>query len=79
MAGIKQIFAKTENEQKEDKQDKPKKAEKHNLSDEELRKLLKNELIQAGRFQRGTTFRQGDMSRFFINLLATALLYTFTF
>jgi len=65
MAGIKQIFAKTENEQKEDKQDKPKKAEKHNLSDEELRKLLKNELIQAGRFQRGTTFRQGDMSRFF--------------
>ena len=49
------------------------------MSDEELRKLLKNELIQAGRFQRGTTFRQGDMSRFFINLLATALLYTFTF
>ncbi|KKB71669.1 MULTISPECIES: MerR family transcriptional regulator [Bacillus] len=65
MAGIKKIFAKTENEQKHEKQDKPKKAEKHDLSDEELRQLLKNELIQAGRFQRGTTFRQGDMSRFF--------------
>ncbi|ATH91727.1 MerR family transcriptional regulator [Bacillus glycinifermentans] len=65
MAGIKKIFAKTENEQKLEKQDKPKKAEKHDLSDEELRQLLKNELIQAGRFQRGTTFRQGDMSRFF--------------
>ncbi len=35
---------------------------KHNLSDDELRKLLKNELMQAGRFQRGNTFRQGDMS-----------------
>ncbi|MCY8911136.1 MerR family transcriptional regulator, partial [Bacillus atrophaeus] len=23
------------------------------------------ELLQAGRFQRGNTFRQGDMSRFF--------------
>jgi MerR family glutamine synthetase transcriptional repressor len=34
------------------------------LSDEELRKLLKSELIQAGRFNR-TSLRQGDMSRFF--------------
>ncbi|MDA7025588.1 MerR family transcriptional regulator [Bacillus sp. CLL-7-23] len=61
MAGIKQIFAKSEHQY----QDKQEKVMKHNLSDEELRKLLKNELIHSGRFQKGTTFRQGDMSRFF--------------
>ncbi|MEC2181009.1 transcriptional repressor GlnR, partial [Bacillus subtilis] len=45
--------------------EKTKKPMKHDLSDDELRQLLKNELMQAGRFQRGNTFRQGDMSRFF--------------
>jgi MerR family glutamine synthetase transcriptional repressor len=34
------------------------------LSDAELRKLLRDELHQAGRFNR-TSLRQGDMSRFF--------------
>jgi MerR family glutamine synthetase transcriptional repressor len=34
------------------------------LSDAELRKLLRDELYQAGRFNR-TSLRQGDMSRFF--------------
>lgn len=34
------------------------------LSDAELRKLLRDELQQAGRFNR-TSLRQGDMSRFF--------------
>lgn len=34
------------------------------LSDAELRKLLRDELQQAGRFNR-TSMRQGDMSRFF--------------
>lgn len=63
LAGIKQIFSKKEsfglpNEEQ------PKKVEKPDLSDAELRKLLKAELMQAGRFQR-SSLRQGDMSRFF--------------
>ncbi|KAF1681243.1 MULTISPECIES: transcriptional repressor GlnR [Bacillus] len=65
MAGIKQILAKAEAEPEQKQDEKTKKTMKHNLSDDELRKLLKNELMQAGRFQRGNTFRQGDMSRFF--------------
>ncbi|ASF55242.1 HTH-type transcriptional regulator glnR [Bacillus velezensis M27] len=64
MAGIKQILDKASAEP-EEKSEKTAKLMKHNLSDDELRKLLKNELMQAGRFQRGNTFRQGDMSRFF--------------
>ncbi|WP_259425542.1 MerR family transcriptional regulator [Bacillus velezensis] len=64
MAGIKQILDKASAEP-EEKSEKTAKPMKHNLSDDELRKLLKNELLQAGRFQRGNTFRQGDMSRFF--------------
>ncbi|MDQ0927819.1 MerR family glutamine synthetase transcriptional repressor [Bacillus atrophaeus] len=65
MAGIKQILAKASAEPVEKQDEKTKKSMKHDLSDDELRKLLKNELLQAGRFQRGNTFRQGDMSRFF--------------
>lgn len=34
------------------------------LSDEELRKLLRQELLHSGRFQK-PSLRQGDMSRFF--------------
>ncbi|ASF28935.1 MULTISPECIES: MerR family transcriptional regulator [Bacillus amyloliquefaciens group] len=63
MAGIKQILDKASAEPEE--KSKMAKPMKHDLSDDELRKLLKNELMQAGRFQRGNTFRQGDMSRFF--------------
>ncbi|AGK53148.1 MerR family transcriptional regulator [Bacillus sp. 1NLA3E] len=65
LAGIKQLFAKT-------KQDiplvSPEESEKarRELTDNELRKLLRNELLQAGRFNRGSgSLRQGDMSRFF--------------
>lgn len=65
MAGIKQILAKAEAEPEQKQNEKTKKPMKHDLSDDELRQLLKNELMQAGRFQRGNTFRQGDMSRFF--------------
>lgn len=65
MAGIKQILAKAEAEPEQKQSEKTKKPMKHDLSDDELRQLLKNELMQAGRFQRGNTFRQGDMSRFF--------------
>jgi MerR family transcriptional regulator, glutamine synthetase repressor len=63
LAGIKQIFAVKEGkiEPEADKKSQPVKQE---LSDEELRKLLKAELIDAGRFNRGN-IRQGDMSRFF--------------
>jgi len=39
-------------------------AAKPDLSDEELRKLLRAEMMQAGR-QNRTSLRQGDMSRFF--------------
>ncbi|MCW4644096.1 MerR family transcriptional regulator [Bacillus safensis] len=66
MAGIKKLFAKAEAENpSSDTKMEEKATAKHNLTDDELRKLLKKELIQAGRFQQGTTFRQGDMSRFF--------------
>ncbi len=52
---------------------------KHNLSDDELRKLLKNELMQAGRFQREILSAKVTCPDSFINPLATVLLYTFTF
>ncbi|MDM5298211.1 MerR family transcriptional regulator [Bacillus pumilus] len=66
MAGIKKLFAKAEEEHSVSKtKDAENTKAKNNLTDDELRKLLKKEFIQAGRFQQGTTFRQGDMSRFF--------------
>lgn len=62
LAGIKQLFEmKKQVEQQKMIEDKP---VKKDLSDIELRKLLKAELIDAGRFNR-STLRQGDMSRFF--------------
>ncbi|WP_243386954.1 MerR family transcriptional regulator [Bacillus kexueae] len=60
MAGIKQLFAVKE----ENAMERVEKAPKQELSDAELRKMLKEELLQAGRFQRAT-LRHGDMSRFF--------------
>ncbi|WP_043929848.1 MerR family transcriptional regulator [Bacillus sp. EB01] len=61
MAGIKQLFLVKQSEQPElEAEEKPKK----NLTNDELRKLLRNELLQAGRFNR-STLRQGDMFRFF--------------
>jgi MerR family glutamine synthetase transcriptional repressor len=66
MAGIKRIFQVKQQEQApQDLQPQVEKP-KRNLSDDELRNLLRNELIHAGRFNRGS-LRQGDMSRFFIN------------
>ncbi|WP_226665547.1 MerR family transcriptional regulator [Metabacillus litoralis] len=64
LAGIKQIFSRAEHTNAEGKHEEPKTVEKPDLSDAELRKLLKSELMQAGRFNR-PTLRQGDMSRFF--------------
>jgi MerR family transcriptional regulator, glutamine synthetase repressor len=64
LAGIKQIFSRKENAHNEAQLEQPKTVEKPELSDAELRKLLKSELMQAGRFNQ-STLRQGDMSRFF--------------
>ncbi|PMC38537.1 MerR family transcriptional regulator [Bacillus sp. UMB0899] len=63
LAGIKEIFSR-KSTHNEEKQEQPKTVEKPDLSDSELRKLLKSELMQAGRFNR-PTLRHGDMSRFF--------------
>jgi MerR family transcriptional regulator, glutamine synthetase repressor len=65
LAGIKQIFSRKETIHNVVQQEQPKTVEKPDLSDAELRKLLKSELMQAGRSNRPTTLRQGDMSRFF--------------
>lgn len=66
LAGIKQIFSVKRQETINEENDESKKEEldRKEISDEELRKILRTELAQAGRFNR-TTLRQGDMSRFF--------------
>ncbi|MGP7817725.1 MerR family transcriptional regulator [Niallia sp. 01092] len=67
LAGIKQIFS--VKEKQELTEDVKKEAEKarRELSDEDLRKLLRKELLNAGRFNNSTrtSMRQGDMTRFF--------------
>jgi len=62
MAGIKQLFLIKEQQlnmtaQKVEKS-------KREVTDEQLRNLLRNELLHSGRLNR-STLRQGDMSRFF--------------
>ncbi|SFA75786.1 MerR family transcriptional regulator, glutamine synthetase repressor [Lentibacillus halodurans] len=58
LAGIKHIIL-------EDQKAKQKNDEQRNgLSDKELRKILKNELYQAGKMGK-SNLRQGDLSRFF--------------
>lgn len=65
LAGIKQLFAKTKQDIPLVSQEESEKARRE-LTDNELRKLLRNELLQAGRFNRASgSLRQGDMSRFF--------------
>ncbi|MFE8699177.1 MerR family transcriptional regulator [Cytobacillus sp. FJAT-54145] len=63
MAGIKQLFT-VKLEQELNAVMKKNEKTKRELSDAELRKILKSELMQAGRFNR-SSLRQGDMSRFF--------------
>ncbi|AGE21788.1 HTH-type transcriptional regulator [Geobacillus sp. GHH01] len=63
LAGIKQLFAARE-EGRQEQREKIEKVGKPKLSDEELREILRNELLQAGRFQRAS-LRQGDLARFF--------------
>lgn len=62
MAGIKQLFL--VKEQHETEQNQQVEKVKRELTDEELRKLLRNELMHSGRMNR-PSLRQGDLSRFF--------------
>ncbi|MFB3160116.1 MerR family glutamine synthetase transcriptional repressor [Bacillus niacini] len=62
MAGIKQLLLVKE-QQANVIQQQAEKA-KQELTDDQLRNLLRQELQQAGRFNR-SSLRQGDMSRFF--------------
>jgi MerR family transcriptional regulator, glutamine synthetase repressor len=62
MAGIKQLLLVKE-QQANVIQQQAEKA-KQELTDDQLRNLLRHELQQAGRFNR-SSLRQGDMSRFF--------------
>jgi MerR family glutamine synthetase transcriptional repressor len=62
MAGIKQLFLVKE-QQSNILEQQAEKA-KRELTDDQLRKLLRNELMHSGRNNR-STLRQGDMSRFF--------------
>lgn len=63
MAGIKKIFA-VKQEQTDQSFAKTDVHAKKELSDSELRELLRNEILHAGRFNR-SSIRQGDISRFF--------------
>ncbi|WHY79469.1 MerR family transcriptional regulator [Neobacillus sp. WH10] len=62
MAGIKQLFLVKEQQSNVLEQQTEK--AKRDLSDDELRKLLRNELLHSGRLNR-SSLRQGDISRFF--------------
>ncbi|MED3624166.1 MerR family transcriptional regulator [Bacillus thermocopriae] len=62
IAGIKQLFMVKE-QQNEVIAQEVKKA-KREVTDEQLRKLLRNELLHANRLNR-SSLRQGDLSRFF--------------
>ncbi|KZB89801.1 MerR family transcriptional regulator [Priestia flexa] len=70
LAGVKQLFQVQKAQEGHKKETKPEdekvvaEASKSELSDEELRKMLRAELMQAGRFNKAT-LNQGDMSRFF--------------
>lgn len=64
LAGIKQIFASRQQQHAEATSPVAPKVMKQDLSEAELRKLLRAELMQAGRFNRAS-LRQGDIARFF--------------
>ncbi|MEH7548895.1 MerR family glutamine synthetase transcriptional repressor [Neobacillus bataviensis] len=64
MAGIKQLFMVKEQQESSNIIEKQTEKSKQDLTDEQLRKLLRNELMHSGRNNR-FTLRQGDMSRFF--------------
>ncbi|KIL44995.1 MerR family transcriptional regulator [Jeotgalibacillus soli] len=61
MAGIKKIFAVNHTEEAKNE---PTLAKKPELSNDQLRKLLKQEMLSQGKFNR-SSLRAGDLSRFF--------------
>ncbi|GKU82684.1 MerR family transcriptional regulator [Niallia sp. NCCP-28] len=67
LAGIKQIFSVKDKQVLTDEVKKEAEKARRELSDEDLRKLLRKELLNAGRFNNSTrpSMHQGDMSRFF--------------
>ncbi|CAM3428941.1 MerR family transcriptional regulator [Cytobacillus oceanisediminis] len=64
MAGIKQLFFVKEQQAISENMKKQEDKARRDLSDEEIRKLLRKEIVQAGRFNR-SSLRQGNMHRFF--------------
>ncbi|MCM3089693.1 MerR family transcriptional regulator [Cytobacillus sp. AMY 15.2] len=64
MAGIKQLFFVKEQQALTETMNKQSEKARRDLSDEEIRKLLRKEIVQAGRFNRSSS-RQGNMHRFF--------------
>ncbi|WP_010282235.1 MerR family transcriptional regulator [Bacillus timonensis] len=63
LAGIKQIFVVQNRNTVVD--EKPVEPVKQEISNSELRRLLRNELLQAGRFKKQSSPHHNDMSRFF--------------
>jgi MerR family transcriptional regulator, glutamine synthetase repressor len=64
MAGIKKLFAVQEHQELSQEMKQEAEKVRKDLTNEELRKLLRKELMQAGRFNHSSQ-RQGDMRRFF--------------
>ena len=64
MAGIKQLFFVKEQQAITENLNKQAEKARRDLSDEEIRKLLRKEIVQAGRFNR-SSLQQGNMHRFF--------------
>ncbi|GLB59249.1 MerR family transcriptional regulator [Cytobacillus sp. NCCP-133] len=64
MAGIKQLFFVKEQQAITESMKKQDEKARRDLSDEEIRKLLRKEIVQAGRFNR-QSLRQGNIHRFF--------------
>jgi MerR family glutamine synthetase transcriptional repressor len=64
IAGIKQLMTVKQQHKEVPSEEVAKDDAKPELSDDQLRKLLRAEMMQAGRYNR-TSLRQGDMSRFF--------------
>ncbi|KML43656.1 MULTISPECIES: MerR family transcriptional regulator [Bacillaceae] len=64
MAGIKQLFFVKEQQALTETMNKEAEKARRDLSDEEIRKLLRKEIVQAGRFNRSSS-RQGNIHRFF--------------
>ncbi|WP_026692385.1 MerR family transcriptional regulator [Peribacillus kribbensis] len=62
LAGIKKLIEVVHQQETQAEVKQEEKA-KRDLSEQELRKLLRNELMQAGKHR--SSLRQGDMSRFF--------------